>query len=205
MDSVFIYWDNSNIFHAAQSLAEERNGGVADTHYRVRINFNNLLRLAHADRPIKKALAAGSIPPSLYRLWRQMESSGVEVELFDRGGPDRGEQQVPDLLLKHHMLEDALDYGDDPGIVVLLSGDSGYRQDLERMHRRGWRIEVLSWEHSCSLRMRGWAQENGVFIPMDDYYKSITYLEPFSPNYPVSSEQPTRAATEIDLSTRPMA
>ena len=50
MSNVFIYWDNSNIFHEAQRLAEERNNGP-DARYRVRINFANMLRLAHADRP----------------------------------------------------------------------------------------------------------------------------------------------------------
>ena len=204
MDGVFIYWDNSNIFHAAQSLAEERNGGEAETHYRVRITFDNMLRLAHADRPIVKAIAAGSIPPSLQNLWNQMASNGVAVELFDRGTARRSEQQVPDLYLINHMLEDLVDY-EIPGVAVLLSGDGGFLRTLERMHRRGWGIEILSWEHSCSMRMREWAQENGVFIPLDDYYASVTYLEPFSPNFPVSALQPTRAATEIDLSLRPMA
>ena len=108
------------------------------------------------------------------------------------------------MVLKNQMLGDLADY-EDPGIVVLLSGDSGFHQNLERMHRRGWRIEVLSWEHSCSLRMRGWVEANGVFIPLDDYYASVTYLEPFSPNFPVSAAQPTRAATDIDLSQRRLA
>ena len=201
MDKVFIYWDNSNIFHAAQNLAEERNGGAPDTHYRVRINFVNMLRLAHADRPIQKAIAAGSIPPSLQNLWHQMEDNGIEVNLFDRGASGRGEQQVPDLVLRNHMLEDLVDYPD-PGIAVLLSGDSGFRRNLERMHGRGWRVEVLSWEHSCNRQMRRWVQENGVFIPLDDFYTSITFLEAFSPNFPLA--QP-RAATELDLSLRPVS
>ena len=57
MERVFIYWDNSNIFHEAQRLAEEREGGLA--RYRVRIHFDNLLNLARADRPIERALAVG--------------------------------------------------------------------------------------------------------------------------------------------------
>ena len=57
MDSVFIYWDNSNIFHEAQRLAEERGEGP-NARYRVRIHFDHMLRLANADRPLKKALAA---------------------------------------------------------------------------------------------------------------------------------------------------
>ena len=40
MDEVFVYWDNSNIFHEAQRLADEE---VPDARYRVRIHFDNLL------------------------------------------------------------------------------------------------------------------------------------------------------------------
>ena len=39
MSRVFIYWDNSNIFHEAQRFAEERNEG-SDARFRVRINFD---------------------------------------------------------------------------------------------------------------------------------------------------------------------
>ena len=38
MSGVFVYLDNSNIFHAAQDLAEERNGDM-NARYRVRIHF----------------------------------------------------------------------------------------------------------------------------------------------------------------------
>ena len=37
MSRVFIYWDNSNIFHEAQRFAEERGEGP-DARYRVRID-----------------------------------------------------------------------------------------------------------------------------------------------------------------------
>ncbi len=70
MNSVFIYWDNSNIFHEAQRLAKERREGP-NARYRVRINVDNILRLAHADRPLKKAFAAGYVPPEMRQLWNQ--------------------------------------------------------------------------------------------------------------------------------------
>ena len=38
MSRVFIYWDNSNIFHEAQRFAEEPNEGP-DARYRVRITL----------------------------------------------------------------------------------------------------------------------------------------------------------------------
>ena len=40
MEKVFIYWDNSNIFHEAQRIAEMREG--PDARYRVRIQFDNI-------------------------------------------------------------------------------------------------------------------------------------------------------------------
>ena len=206
MGEVFIYWDNSNIFIEAQRLAEERNDHV-DARFRVRIKFDNMLRLAHADRPLRKAMAAGSVPPELRQLWNWLEQQGVEVRLFNRIRPDLGEQEIPDRLLQLQMLEDAMDY--DPGIVVLLTGDgagylegAGFHSTLQRMHRRGWKIEILSWRHSCNYRMREWAEENGLFIPLDDFYESITFLEPSLPGHRLAQSRP---AAPLDLSRRPVA
>ena len=206
MDSVFIYSDNSNIFHEAQRLAEEREEGEG-ARYRVRINFENMLRLAHADRPLQKALAAGSVPPEMRHLWNRMERKGVEVRLFDRGIPGRGEQEIPDRLLQLRMLEDALDYNGTPGIVVLLTGDgagyyegAGFHSTLERMHKRGWQVEILSWAHSCHQGMRRWAEENGVFVALDDFYEAITFMEPSRPGFELAR---SRKSAELDLSLRP--
>ena len=208
MSGVFVYWDNSNIFHAAQDLADERNGDQ-NARYRVRMNFDNLLRLAHADRPLTKAMAAGSIPPALINLWNRLADAGLEVHLYDRGEPDRGEQETPDRWLQLRMLEDGWDYLDNPGTVVLLTGDGagynegrGFHATLERMHQRGWKVEVLSWVHSCNRRMRSWVAANGVFVPLDDYYEAITYT-----NAPRIGQEPApaRAVAELDLSGRAVA
>ena len=208
MSGVFVYLDNSNIFHAAQDLAEERNGD-AYARYRVRIQFENLLRLAHADRPVEKALAAGSIPPALINLWNRMAEAGVEVHLFDRGAPDRGEQETPDQWLQLRMLEDSLDYLGNPGTVVLLTGDGagynegrGFHSTLERMKRLDWKVEVLSWIHSTNRRMKEWVEANGVFVPLDDYYEAITYT-----NTPRPDQEPAsaRETVGLDLSNRQLA
>lgn len=208
MNEVFIYWDNSNIFIEAQRIAEERNQHV-DARYRVRVKFENLLRLAHADRPLRKAMVAGSVPPELRQLWNQLDNRGVEVSLFDRGQSAAGEQEIPDRILQLRMLEDALDYNGDPGIVALLTGDgagylegAGFHSTLERMHRRGWRIEILSWTRSCNRRMKEWAQENGVFVSLDDFYESITFLEPSRPGHRLAQSRPS---TPLDLSRRPVS
>ncbi len=208
MDGVFVYWDNSNIFHEAQRFALERDEGP-HARYRVRINFENILRLAQADRPLKKALAVGSVPPELRQLWNRLDNLGVDVRLFDRGEPGRGEQNMPDRVLQLRMLEDALDYNGDPGIATLLTGDgagyqegAGFHSTLERMHNRGWRVEILSWAHSCNQRMRRWAEEHGIFVPLDDFYESITFMEPSRPGHELARERPS---TALDLSRRPTA
>ena len=205
MEKVFIYWDNSNIFHEAQRLAEEVENSP-DAGFRVCINFENLLRLAHADRPIEKALAVGSVPPEMHQLWNRMEDKGVEVHIYDRGSRERGEQEIPGKFLQLSMLEDALDYSDDPGIVVLLTGDgagyqdkAGFHKTLERMHKRQWCIEILSWAHSTNQRMRHWAEEQGLFIALDDFYSAITFLEPSRPGFPLA---PSRYSSELDFSKR---
>ena len=206
MNEVFIYWDNSNIFIEAQRLAEIRNEHV-DARYRVRINFENIYRLAHADRPVAKAMVAGSVPPELRQLWNRLENMGVTVRLFNRIRNDLGEQEIPDRLLQLQMLEDAMDH--DPGVVVLLTGDgagymegSGFHSTLERMHRRGWKIEILSWAHSCNYRMREWAQANGAFVALDDFYDSITFLEPSQPGHRLGL---SRDSEPLDLSVRATA
>ena len=209
MSGVFVYWDNSNIFHAAQDLAEERNGDM-NARNRVRINFENLLRLAHSDRPLAKALAAGSIPPAMINLWNSLRRQGVEVHLYDRGEPGRGERQSPDHWLQLRMLEDMADYIDNPGTVVLLTGDGagyndghGFHRTLERMQRQGWQVELLSWYHSTNRRMLEWVAENGVFVPLDDHYETVTIY-----NTPPQIEQmpaPARESLPLDLSRRARA
>ena len=208
MDRAFIYWDNSNVFHEAQRLAETRCEG-SGARYRVRINFDNTLRLASADRPVERAVAAGSIPPEMRQLWNRMESLGVEVRLFDNGSPDRSGQGMLDRLLPLRMLEDALDYNGNPGIAVVLTGDgagylegAGFHSTLERMHARGWRIEILSWAHACNQRVRGWAERNGVFVALDDFYDAITFMEPSRPGFELAQ---ARDSVELDLARRETA
>ena len=208
MDDVFIYWDNSNIFHEAQRLAEERNG-TPGARYLIRIHFERMMDLAHAGRPVKRAVAAGSVPPEMRQLWNRLENEEVEVNLFDRGDPSRPEQQVPDQVLQLRMLQDALIYNGDPGIAVLLTGDGagydrgeGFHSALELMHDKGWRIEIMSWAHSCNQRMRRWAEENGVFVALDEFYDSITFREPSRPGHELA---PARDPAPLDLSRRPTA
>ena len=88
----------------------------------------------------------------------------------------------------------------------MLTGDGagfadgvGFHADLERMRRRGWQIEVVSWRHSCNRRMREWAEEIGKFVALDDHYDSVTFLERPAPGEPIAN---ARYAVPVDLSGR---
>ena len=204
MYKVFIYWDNSNIFISAQQVAIEREGETVRS--RLRIHFRNLLELACGGREIEHATAVGSVPPELRHVWNRLENEGVTVQLLERGAV-QGREQGVDQALQTVMLRDGFDYNGDPGIAVMLTGDGtgfhdgvGFHADLERMRRREWRIEVLSWRHSCNRRMREWAEEHGKFIALDDFYDSITFLEQAAPGQPIAEP---RYATAVDLSRRP--
>ena len=203
MQKVFVYWDNSNIFISARQVAIEREG--RDAYHRVRIDFRNMLTLARGGRPLQHAVAVGSIPPELRGVWNQLENQGVSVHLFERGAMGGREQGV-DQALQSAMLRDALDYNGDPGIAVMLTGDGagfsdgvGFHADLQRMHDRGWRVEVVSWKHSCNSRMRQWAEQNGKFIALDDFYESVTFLERPEPGDPIGGP---RYPEPVDLTKR---
>jgi len=203
MKKVFVYWDNSNIFISAKDVAAKREGEAA--RFRVRVHFGHLLQLARAEREVEHAVAVGSIPPELRHVWNHMENEGVTVHLLERGAMHGGEQGV-DHVLQTAMLRDAFDHNGDPGIAVLLTGDGagfesgvGFHADLERMHSRGWHIEVLSWRHSCNRRMREWAERNGSFVALDDHYESITFLERSPPGEPLAN---SRLVTPVDLGRR---
>ncbi len=202
MKKVYIYWDNSNIFIEAQRLAEKQNG-TPDARDRVRINFENLLNLARADRKIGRVIVAGSVVlPAMRQLWNRIEETGAKVERFERMESRHGEQEVPDRILQLRMMENGVDNIETPGIVVLLTGDgagysqgSGFHRTLERLHKIGWQVEVLSWDHSCKRQMREWAKQNGIFIALDDFYNSITFLESSDPSL-------ARDSAPLDLSKR---
>ena len=201
---VFIYWGNSNILISAQEVAVEREGEAV--RFRVRIHFRNLLELAHARRDVEHATAVGSIPPELRHVWNRLENEGVTVQLLERGAV-QGREQGVDQALQTVMLRDGFDCNGTPGIAVMLTGDGagfhdgvGFHADLERMRRRGWDVEVLSWRHGCNRRMREWAEENGKFIALDDFYDSVTFLESAAPGQPLA---PPRHAVPVDLARRP--
>lgn len=178
--NVHIFWDNSNIFIPAQYVATQRDGVLRAKG--IRIHFDNLLSLAQAGRNVGTGICVGSVPPDLRKLWDRLGAVGVKVELFERGAGSGTEQGV-DQCLQVHMLRAIADVMP-PAVAVLLTGDgkgyedgAGYHADLERMWKAGWGIEVVSWQASCNKTLQQWAQQVGIFVPLDDYYEFVTFIE----------------------------
>ena len=83
------------------------------------------------------------------------------------------------------------------GRLSALNGvvhQGSFHADMERMHAAGWGVEVVSWQRSCRRTLREWATAKGKFIPLDGYYKSVTFLQ-----------EGGRRSTPLDLSHRAVA
>jgi len=212
MPSVLLFVDNSNIFISARSEAERREGRSARD--LIRLHFDRLLQLALAGRPLARAFVVGSIPPEQRTVWNSLEAAtGVKPELYERGKMSGGEQGL-DQCLQVHMLRAISDYAE-PQIAVLMTGDGagyddgvGFHADMERMHAAGWGIEVISWARHCRRALREWAEANGRFVPLDDYYESVTFLEgsrrvnPLNLTHRALAEPQTSAVQRAELKAR---
>lgn len=193
VDRVHIIWDNSNIFVSGRAVCDKleyKPGGF-------RINFKNLIDLAADGRQIEQVFCVGSVPPPTDAVWGHIERlTGKKPELYERGAAS-GKEQAVDQALQARMLRLGYDYSP-PETIVLLSGDGsgfeegiGFFSDIVRLHRIGWNVEVLSWRDHCKRVMREWAENDALFVPLDDFYSSVTFLEKLRP------------AKALDLGPRP--
>ena len=61
---IYVYWDNSNIFLGAKTVVEEQEPHIDGVRFRVRIDFQKLLKLATAGRPVKEQWPVALYPQS---------------------------------------------------------------------------------------------------------------------------------------------
>lgn len=192
---VHIIWDNSNIFVSGRSTCAK----VEHKESEFRVHFESLVDLAANGRDIYQVFCVGSVPPPTEAVWGHIErKTGKKPELYERGAFS-GKEQAVDQALQTRMLRLGYDF-DPPETIVLMSGDgsgfeegTGFFADIKRLHKVGWKAEVLAWQNHCKREMQTWAEENGLFVPLDDFYGSVTFLQ-----------GGLRNASRLDLSKRPM-
>ncbi len=178
---MFIFWDNSNIHISGLSVMEDKEPDQLRELFRT--NFKNLFDLVRNNRTVDKAYLSGSIPPPNNALWDYLKSMGINLQLLNKTA-DGYEQESVDMSLQTMMLRTAIDNISAPSTIAVLTGDGagkqlgeGFLTDLKRIKSMGWNIEVYAWEKSCNRYLKDFAENNGEFIALENFYYSITYLK----------------------------
>ena len=178
---MLIFWDNSNIHISGLKAMEQKEPDQLKELFRT--NFKNLFELVRNNREVESAYLSGSIPPPNNALWDYLKNMGINLQLLNKTA-EGTEQESVDMSLQTMMLRTAMDHMSEPSTIAILTGDGagkqlgeGFLSDLKRIKNLGWNIEVYSWENSCNRYLKEYAQKNGKFIALDDYYFSITFLK----------------------------
>lgn len=176
-EEISLFWDNSNIWLVGRNVCAKREPRDEDD---FRIHFANLLSYVRRDRKMSYAFVAGSIPPSSDPLWKRFESLGITVEKQERGlsGHEVAVDGAIQLAIAHRLLDIQ-----NHETVVLLTGDgAGYNEgrgfitSLERVVRRGCKIEVVSWDAGINKNLRAFSEQKGRYISLEPAYEKITFL-----------------------------
>ncbi|WP_031405288.1 NYN domain-containing protein [Geobacillus vulcani] len=180
MCKVHIFWDNSNIHivgrnHVMKEFEPEEDQKL------FRIYFKNLFLLAHRNRPIGSAYVVGSIPPNS-NLWGHVRRLGVTLELLERSASNK--EVGVDQTLQVSMFREAVKNNGHDHTFVVLTGDGagkklgkGFLNDLELIKNMGFNVEVISWKHGTHRDLKEFAQNNGLFIPLEDFYYNVTFIK----------------------------
>lgn len=177
---MFLFWDNSNIHYSGlNKVYPMLEPGKKREIYRT--YFRNLFELTRNGRVMKGAYAAGSVPPPSDDLWVYLRNLGIDITLLNKTA-DGKEQDSVDMSLQTNMFRVACD--NQPDTMAILTGDGsgdalgkGFLADIKRIHKQGWNIEVYAWESTCNDHLKSYAKENGLFVPLEKYYYSITFLK----------------------------
>jgi NYN domain len=181
--NVYFFYDFSNIGISAQQLASN-NGDGQFAAPRLRIHTANLRHLVERDRNWMMGYAAVGLKDLNSPIKRQFQSHGIELEISERGLCSGKEQNV-DERISDKILR-LLKKDEYNGTIVLASGDAGFIEPLDIMRRRGYKIEVMSWQHSLSRSLHQWATEHGRVVLLDDFYHELTFVQGERFAHPVS-------------------
>jgi hypothetical protein len=172
-----VFWDNSNIWLVGRNVCHQREPGDEAG---FRIHFSQLLDFVLDGRVLDYAFVGGSVPPQSDPLWSRFASLGVAVDKQERGETTGGEIAV-DEMIQLAMANRVLD--EQPGTIILLTGDGsgysdgkGFIKQLERAHKHGWAIEVVSWDAGCNRYLRHFAEQHGTYRSLEPVYALVTFI-----------------------------
>jgi hypothetical protein len=181
-----IFIDNSNIFGGAQRTAQALEPGAVELS--VRVYYKNLFALLEDGREVKTRVLAGSISPGNDQLWDYARKYGYNIDLLRKVEDNKGrssEQSVDEML--HLRIANALLDYDPPQTLVIASGDgqennrdASFPLQIQRALKRGWDVEVYSWDAQLSGNFRRMASNAGghlVVRILDPYYRALTFIK----------------------------
>jgi len=155
----FLYVDNSNVWIEGMHVAAVANGhaptiwdamekGTCD--YSWKLDFGKLYQFAGGERhEVGKAVLYGSRPPKNDSLWAIAQRHGFEVVVYDRNASNK-EKKI-DTSIAADMVADSYELmtpGKDE--VTLVSGDRDLVPAVEKVRKRGLKVDVVFWDHAAA-------------------------------------------------------
>jgi uncharacterized LabA/DUF88 family protein len=156
---VGVFIDTQNLYHSAKNL------------YKAKVNFNNVLKDAVADRQLIRAIAYVVTTESGEEkvFFDALTKIGIETKTKDLqiffGGAKKADWDVG-------MAIDAVKMAPKLDVVVLVTGDGDFVPAVEHLKTAGGcQVEVVSFGRSSSARLKEAVDE---FVDMDENPKRYT-------------------------------
>lgn len=155
----FLYVDNSNVWIEGMHVAAVENG-IAPTvwdamenricDYSWKLDFGKLYGFAGGDaKDVGRAVLYGSRPPKNDSLWAMAKQHGFEVVVYDRNASNK-EKKI-DTSIAADMVADAYELMDpSKDEVTLVCGDRDLVPAVERVRKRGLKVDVVFWDHAAT-------------------------------------------------------
>ena len=162
--------DDSNLFIEGQRTAGHREPFDPSARARFRVDFGRLLEWIADGRVLADVYLVGSRPPEVDSLWGVLDKKGIRYNILDR---QAGREKGVDHDLVAEMVETAILKEKQDGVIVLVAGDGDYRSTLDRMTKKGWKLEAYFWSSGCSPLSRNtpW------YINLDPHFKEFCFFE----------------------------
>lgn len=180
-----LFIDNSNILGGARRTAAQSEAHVP--WQAMRVYWRNFFALVEEQRGALTKIVAGSIPPGNEELWTYAHDFGYNTDLLRKVEADDGRmvEQAVDEMLHLKIANATLDH-EPPQTLVLATGDgktsdydTSFPAQARRALKRGWSVELWSWQAQLSNAWRRLAQEHsGLKVrTLDPFYYSITFVK----------------------------
>jgi len=144
---VAVFFDIQNLYHSAKNL------------YQARVNFNEVLKVAVANRKLIRAIAyvvKSETAEGEASFFGALEKIGIELRMKDLqiypGGLKKADWDVG-------MAVDAIRLSSSLDAIVLITGDSDFLPLINYLQGSGKQVEVIGFGRSASSKLKEEADE----------------------------------------------